>query len=223
MAVLYSHRLALKTALRYCKEKKKAYAVIMEDDASLSFSMFWRYQFDEIVQRAPNDWLSIQLGYTRMKLVDNRDPEPVYHKIGLDALNDFRDLKSVQAGFWKKSEWGAFAYAIKVEGMKKLLARTYHSMKIHCERLVADDCLLGFSPMTRNAMHAPLYQRNYVVLPPLFGVNIDVNATHRKKEYRRQHWKIAAAGQCMSLFDNIWHYNSAFRNKNNTLSVYSKW
>ena len=182
MAVLLSQRGVLRMALRYCETKKKPYAIIMEDDASLSFSVFWRYQFDEMMLRAPKDWLSIQLGYTRMKLVDNRVPKPFYHKIGRDALRHFRDRVSFEAGFWKKSEWGAFAYAIKIEGMKKLLARSYHDMKMQCETLVADDCFLGFVPIDRYAMNSPLYRRSYLALPPLFGVNIDAHATHREKK-----------------------------------------
>ena len=203
MAVLLSHRKALETALKYCKQYNRDYALIMEDDVSLDFSIYWRYKFDQIVARAPKDWLSIQLGYTRLKMNAH---EPYYYTVGADERGNVRTKEHFISGFWRKSEWGAFAYLMKVEGMKKILARTFPDMKRQCNTLTADDCLLGFSP-DKFAEMSPLYEQNYLLVPPYFGINIDVDVTHRKSRDRVMHLQSAVAGQCMSLFENIWAFN----------------
>ena len=49
----------------------------------------------------------------------------------------------------------------------------------------------------------PIHQYSCVAVPPLFGVNVDMDATHRKSHDRLHHWNAAVAGQCVSLYDNI--------------------
>jgi GR25 family glycosyltransferase involved in LPS biosynthesis len=206
MAVLLSQRGVVEMALRYCEENNKTYAIIMEDDASLEFSMFWHRPLDEIINNAPKDWLSIQLGYTRMSFMSGI-PIPYYYQFGRDSRGRARSKEDFKAGFLKGNEWGAFAYAIKVEGMKKLLARRFADMKRTCPPLTADDCFLGFSPGAF-AKTSPLNKHNYLAVPPVFGVNVDLNPTHRKSADREMHWNAAVAGQCMSLYDNVWYFNS---------------
>jgi len=206
LAVLLSQRGVLDMALRYCEENNKTQAIIMEDDAALEFSMFWYHRIDEIISKAPKNWLSIQLGYTRMDFMSGK-PIPYYYQFGRDSRGRARSKEDFKAGFLKYNEWGAFAYAIKIEGMKKLLARTFEDMKRACGPLTADDCFLGFTP-DPYAKTSPLNERNYLVLPPMFGINVDFDPTHRKSTDREMHWNAAVAGQCMSLYDNVWYFNS---------------
>jgi hypothetical protein len=114
----------------------------MEYDAALDISMFWRHRIDEVINKAPKNWLSIQLGYTRMKFPNpvSHFPVPYYYQFGGDPRGRARSKDDFEAGFLKYNEWGAFAYAIKIEGMKKLLARTFKDMKRACLPLTADDC-----------------------------------------------------------------------------------
>jgi hypothetical protein len=72
-------------------------------------------------------------------------------------------------------------------------------MKQECNTLTEDDCLLGFSA-DKFAEMSPLYEQNYVLVPPYFGIHIDVDVTHREPRDRVMHLQSAVAGQCMSLF-----------------------
>jgi len=54
-----SHLKAIETFL----ETEEQHCVICEDDLSFEFETFWKKTFDEIIQKAPNNWGIIQLAY----------------------------------------------------------------------------------------------------------------------------------------------------------------
>jgi hypothetical protein len=195
LAIFLSHQGAIRMALDVCQEKNASFAVIMEDDVSFDFLVLWRHDtFDDIIKRAPKDWNLVQLGHT--SLVEH----PVHGTIP-------QYISPVKPGFVNGGQYGAFAYMISVLGMKKILGRSIAEVKEVCPYLTADDCLLPFTPSLTLRKYHPLFNSTYVLVPPIFGVNIDFSSTHRSGMEARDSWLAAASGQCVSLFQNSWIFN----------------
>ena len=201
MAVYLSHHRALELALQYCRQNSQPFALIMEDDVSFDFTLFWSGAFDSYLTKLPANWATIQLGYTRGKI---------------DPLNGHvpRYEVPVRPGFYKGSHYGAFAYLINTNGLELILNRSMDTVKAGCEYMTSDDCLLPFAPSLNIRRAHPLSDRNYFIAPPLFGVNIDATPSHRKGHDKEYSLQFATAAQCTSIFDNVRLFNQELKGNN---------
>ena len=137
-AIILSHLYALQTLKKNIDDHlipiTSYYSLICEDDLSLEFINYWNYSLDEIVQKAPDDWEILMLGYFTLNLEFNSNYRP-----------------------WN-NEWSALSYLINHKALYKLKQikcakeNKYHSFE---DVMVADNYL--FRTFTTYVYKYPLF------------------------------------------------------------------
>mmetsp|Transcript_42174 Transcript_42174/g.100841 ORF Transcript_42174/g.100841 Transcript_42174/m.100841 type:complete len:782 (+) Transcript_42174:63-2408(+) len=133
-------------AIKWAWERKLNIALILEDDAIPVYPA-WQSSLEDFIATLPEDWEAAQLQWT-VGLGTNFS-----QKFGVPD-------SSASSGPWVSGRaWGTAAYLIHRRGMNRLMSQLWNraakrfrldKLVRHCKMMSADDCLLGFSGLSRN-------------------------------------------------------------------------
>lgn len=168
MGVSVSHL----ASIRYWYDQTtEPYALFTEDDVDLSVAKFWKFRFQDVINRMPNDWEAIQLVRIRN--------EPDYGGLQLRERQ------------W--NDWGCAAFVVKREYAKKILDRNMDGNKYVL-------ALGNYQPIVENIMflglgkvyNLPLFAEHIYdsVDSDLWDIERGVKNFHRdSSEYYTNLWK----------------------------------
>jgi hypothetical protein len=107
-AILLSHLTTIEVSYQSYLNEKKQYGIslICEDDLSLDFINYWKYDIEHIVKNAPEDWEILMLGYFSLNI--NR--KNLYEK-------------------WN-NEWSAISYLVNHKNIEKKNTRFKNKWKM---------------------------------------------------------------------------------------------